>query len=374
MKRKTIFFAFFLLLGLTGVVILRNPQVLTLNSQKKQRPLIGAVVFLTGPQAALGREVQRGMQLAKEDTMKTNGIDLEVEDSKDDPTTAISAINRLRSRNPDIYLITGDVVTLRARPVLEQIKIPTLATVAAGPGLTSGSKWLFRVFITAESQATTISNYAAKEKLGKVGILSINNEFGRTMSSRFKDVFEASGGKIVASETYEINDGSPKSQVAKVLSFLPNAVFVTGFGDGYAATMRQLREQGFKGKILSDAGLSVPYFRSIIGKAAEGAIFAAPVFDDAISDPNAVSFTKRYKERFGETPSYIAAYAYDAIQIASRVTTGTKNNPESVRNQLLDQRFDGLLNKTYKFSENGESKDSLVLKTIQGGQVKLLNR
>ncbi|MFZ9752518.1 MAG: ABC transporter substrate-binding protein [Cyanobium sp.] len=339
---------------------------------KKRNNLVGAVLFLTGPQASLGKEVQRGIELAKEDVKDTHNINLAIEDSKDDPATAIAAINRLKVKNPDIYIITGDVVTLRSRPVLEQFKIPALATVAAGPGVTSGSKWIFRVFITAESQAKAIANYATRIGFKKIGILAVNNEFGSTMISTFKNIFDPSRSRIVASETYDVTEVSPRLQVAKILASKPEAIFVTGFGDGYAASIRQVREQGFKGEILSDAGLSVPYFRAVTGKASEGAVFAAPVFDETLSDSRALSFTRRYKERFRETPSYIAAYAYDAFQIASKAIAGTTNDPATVRKRLLAEKFEGLLNKTYKFADNGEANDFIVLKTIRNGQVKPL--
>ena len=95
---------------------------------------IGAIVFLTGPQAALGTEVRNAVSLAQEEVNAKGGINGKMinvlfEDSKDSPRDAIAAFNRLETGSLPVVLSTGDVVSLNLAPIVAEKKIPMVATI-----------------------------------------------------------------------------------------------------------------------------------------------------------------------------------------------------------------------------------------------------
>ncbi|HXQ37479.1 MAG TPA: ABC transporter substrate-binding protein, partial [Anaerolineales bacterium] len=89
---------------------------------------IGAIVFLTGPQAPLGEEVRNALTIATEEInanggVNTKRVELVYEDSKDSPREAITAFYRLEAERIPVVISTGDVVSLNLAPIAGERKI-----------------------------------------------------------------------------------------------------------------------------------------------------------------------------------------------------------------------------------------------------------
>ena len=168
---------------------------------------IGAIVFQTGPQAALGTEVRNAVSLAQEEVNAKGGINGKMmnvlfEDSKDSPRDAIAAFNRLETVSLPVVLSTGDVVSLNLAPNPRRREKDSNGCNDRRLVLEilQESGWVFRIFIQATRQADTIANYAAKDLgLKSAAVLAINNEFGNATSGTFKSTFERLGGKSARS-------------------------------------------------------------------------------------------------------------------------------------------------------------------------------
>jgi branched-chain amino acid transport system substrate-binding protein len=335
---------------------------------------IGAIVFLTGPQAMLGEEVKNGLLLALDEINKEGGIngkklELILTDSKDSPKDAIMAFNMLLSKNVSLILCTGDVVTLNLAPLADKHQIPLVTVVGAGPGITENSKWTFRFFVRGDYQAKLIASYASEDlKIRTVAILYLNNEYGVTTSRIFKETFESKGGRIVASESYNITDKDVRSQISKLLNTNPQAVYLTGFGEGYAVCIKQLRELGFKGLILtSECELSRPVFRGLTLPAANGAYYVDTPFDEIVESSRAQEFVKKYQNKYGVIPSFFSAFAYDALRFITLVIKKAGTSKESIKEALLSTKMEGVFG-TVSFNQNRDLEVSLTIKKLIDGK------
>jgi len=339
---------------------------------------IGAVVFLTGPQSVLGEEVKNAFTVALDEINQKTGIngkklDIIYEDSKDSPKDAIMAFNRLMLQKPPLVIVTGDVVGLSLIPLADKNNIPLLATVAAGPEITQKSKWAFRVFVQSGRQGELMADYAYKTlKIKSVASLYINNDFGITTSGGFKKVFESQGGKIKGVESYELGDKDMRAQIKKLQTLKPEAIYVTGFGDGYGACIKQIREMGYKGLLLSDNSLSIPYFRQQTTPASEGAYFTSTLYDESSEVPMTAGFIKKYQEKFNSTPSFIGAFAYDALKLASSALEKGGESSDGIRESLLSMKMDGLVGKI-AFDQKGDLDFPLVIKKIENGKILIVS-
>jgi branched-chain amino acid transport system substrate-binding protein len=329
--------------------------------------VVHAIVFQTGPQANLGQEVTNAFELFRSQLAAPKSLKLTVSDSKDTPAVAIDALKSVRKDSAEILICTGDVVSLTLGPLVDELGIPCIATVAAGPGIVELHPWMFRVWSTAEGQAEYVA-LAASKKFKSAAILTIDNEYGVSSSRKFEDIFSQNGGEIVGKETYGIVETNPRSQVEKVLGKNPECVFISGFGNGYPATIKIVRESGFSGQIYCDNTISVPFFRAIVGDSVNGIIFVGSEFDEFSLDEKASKFVAEYKAMFNTVPSFTAAYAYDSIKIAYEVARNSDFDHEGDRRELIETTFDGL-NGSYDFSEVGEAGERLVLKKFEAGKI-----
>jgi branched-chain amino acid transport system substrate-binding protein len=317
------------------------------NAKKEPDSLrLGAIVFLTGPQANLGVEVKNALQIAQDELNTTGGIrgkklEILLEDSHDNPKDAIMSFNKLLSEKVPLIISTGDVVSLKLAPLADEQHIPVIATVAAGPDVGTNDGCVFRVFIQAIKQGETMGKYATDSlKLSKASILSINNEFGVASSGSFRKAFERAGA-IVRQETYEIGDRDIRTPITKVLAEKPQAIYVTGFGPGYCTAIKQVRELGYKGILLTDCSLSVPWVKEQVGSAAQDAYFTDGAFNE--SNPRTLKFSKAYEHKFNSKPSFVAAFAYDSLKIAAESLEKGDGSADSLVLALSSiSKFDGL--------------------------------
>ncbi len=337
---------------------------------------VGAIVFLTGPQASLGVEVKNALDIAAEDINNSGGIggkrvEILYEDSKDSPKDAILAFNKLSMSNVPVVLSTGDVVTCNLAPMAKQKMVPIVSTVVAGPGITKDNEWVFRVFIDAEKQAESMARLAAKElKRKSAAILYINNEFGVATNNEFKKTFESLGGKVSATETFGIMDKDVRSQLSKLTAQSPDAVFVSGFGPAYAAAIRQLKEQSYKGTVLTVSTLSIPYFMEQTKSANEGVYFPDTAFQANSTDPVKSSFVKSYETKYHSKPCFVGAFAYDTLKLVQAAAKESSTTKTSLRESLAGlSSQEGLVGKI-KFDAKRELDFPLIVKRIDHGEAR----
>jgi|SRR5215213_901782 len=376
MNRKNLW----LIIG--ALVVIAAIFVYSRRSQRIDGPAtehrVGAIVFLTGPQAALGTEARNAVSLAQEEVNAKGGvngkrINVIFEDSKDSPKDAIAAFNRLETQNLPVVLVTGDVVSLNLAPLVAERKIPMVATIAAGPEIPQKSGWVFRIFIQATRQAETIANYASKN-LGvkSAAILAINNEFGNATSSTFKSTFEKLGGKLTGIETYDVADRDVRTQITKLKGGNPEAIYITGFGDGYGACIKQVRELKFTGTMLSDATLSTPFFQQQTAPADEGAYFTSTFYDENTQQSPAREFVANYRARYNVDPSFFAAFSYDSFGLIVQALGHSDGTPQGIRDALAATRdYQGVIGKM-SFIANGDSDFPLVVKKIENGKPRVV--
>ena len=340
---------------------------------------IGAIVFLTGPQAPLGTEVRNALTVAQEEINSKGGINgrkinILYEDSKDNPRDAIAAFNRLETEKVPVLISTGDVVSLNLAPIVDEKKIPMVATVAAGPDVPKRSDWVFRVFIQATRQADRMANYAAKNLgIKSAAVLAINNEFGVSTSGTFKEVFERLGGRITGMETYGVADRDVRTQITKLKATNPDAIYITGFGDGYGACIKQVRELKYAGTMLSDSSLAIPFFQQQTTPANEGAYFTSTLYEENSQDELARNFITQYRAKFNSEPGFVGAFAYDSLRLIAAALAKGGDSPQGIRDALLGVKdFPGVIGKV-SFNADGDLDFPLVVKRIENGKAKIVD-
>lgn len=355
--------------------------VVFIDSCKKEEETIkiGAIVPLTGSAAEFGIHEQNALVMLEEEINSNNGVNgklvsITFEDSQGDPKTGVSALQKLILGGKPIAIFSElSAVSVALSPVTKKHQIIQLS-VAANPDVSRLSEYAFRVFPDANKQAEKFAT-VVKERLNvdRVGFLFVNDEFGRSMKESFESRFTQLGGMVVAVEGFEADSKDVRTQVLKIIAKKPEAVYVIGYGKPLGIAIKQMREMGYEGTILSGLEVGFEDVLVVAGEAAEGVVYLDIPFDPYSEDPKIKEFIDKYYDRYGILPMMTAPLAYDSISLVVKAIEEVGEDPAKIRDFLLSIKdWEGVSGK-FSISEEGDFVFELVLKIIKDGKPKVFD-
>jgi len=199
---------------------------------------VGEFASLTGKEATFGQMSHHGTQLAIEEVNAAGGvlgkkIKLIYEDDQSKAGEPATVVKKLISRD-GVVAVLGEVASsrsLEAPPICQQNKIPMISPSTTNVKLTEMGDYIFRVCFTDEFQGKLLANFAKRTlKAMKVAVMTdVKSDYSVGLSSYFKSPFTASGGTIVAEQTYNGGDKDFKGQLTVIKATNPDAIIVTGY-------------------------------------------------------------------------------------------------------------------------------------------------
>ncbi len=365
--------------GLVAVAL----AVLVMTNRPRGNPqeiTIGAILPLTGEGAAYGEAAKRGMDLAVQQANSEGGIDgrtirLVYEDSQGEPKSGVAAFQKLITVDR-VPAVLGDLlssVTLSVAPIANRREVVLLSPASSSPKLTDAGKYVFRNCPSDVYEGTVMAD-CAFNTLGyrRVAILRINNEYGVGIGGVFSRSFTERGGTILAEESYAADATDIRTQITKIASQNPQAVYLLGHKQlGYI--LRQARELGFKTQFLSTVTFEDPEILKLAGDAAEGVIYSASKFSPDSEDAVIQRFANAYESKYQSEPNIFAGLSYDAVRILfiAMRDGGTESN--KIRDALHRvESYPGVAGET-TIDSNGDAVLTPVLKTVRAGEFVFLD-
>ena len=342
---------------------------------------IGVIAYLTGPVSQIGNEYLQGIQLGL-DRFNTETNDLKirlcVEDGKNSPKDAVSTFNKLRAEGVSAILIVGDNHVNPVAPLAVKYKLPILASIAGSTEFlnynVNSDVYIFLDWITINQISRALAMYAHDTKeIHSVGMLTLEDEYGREASRVFKSAYQDTSHRIVSSESFPYESKDISVQVAKIVTQNPDAIFIAGYGGAYINSINKIRESGYKGIILTDTSIMNPESKQGVVDTSN-IIYADSVYNDYESNGSKVIFLQSYKNIFAKEPSLFAAFGFDCFTILARVCRDVHDgsSPNMTQGILLSKGFN-TLNGSIVFSGNGAASLPLVLRKLDqfGSSVKI---
>jgi len=329
---------------------------------------IGAILPLTGNAAAYGNQIKKGVDLALQE-IKDSKINVLYEDSKCDPKEGVSAYNKLVDIEK-VKIIIGDFcssVVLAVGPLAEQNHILLITPGAAARQISQLGDYIFRNHVTMGQKTGALAQLASK-KFRRIAILynSANDAFVDGMNV-FKEVYtKQPNNEIVAIEAFKTGDTDFRSQLSKIKTKNPEAIYIGSLVSELALIVKQIKELNINAQILTDDAVLDPQFLKNTGNASKGIIFGTTKFDKSF----APDFWNNYFSSFGEEPTIFSAQGYDTLKIVYSIIKHKCLNrePTCIKDQLYKIKdYPGASGKT-SFDENGDALKEIILKTIKNGQ------
>ena len=247
---------------------------------------IGAIVPVSGPAAAFGLGVQRGLELAAEDigvfTVAGEKYKMEVVtyDTVYAPDKTVAAINRAVYNDSVKYgVIIGAGVHPPILPIIRETGFLDFAFAAAGKQVTNPENpTVFRIMASSDQLYQTYA-VAIAEKLGakRIAFLGPNDELGKNDAKAIKaevEKMKAKGVSFVADEYYERGARDFGPALLRLIAQKPDIIDTDGSPTGSIALIaKQARELGYNGYFVnSTAVLEAKAISDIAGKAGENII------------------------------------------------------------------------------------------------------
>jgi len=345
------------------VIVILASVLLYYNQKQKEADVIkiGAILPLTGPAASFGQYVRDGIDLALQE-INNGKLHVIYEDSEGQPEQAVNAYQQLVNlEKVNIVIAALSSVASAISPFAEKTNTIQIYVDVVKPGVTDG-KYKFRFYPEATQTAGFLALFAYDKLSAKTSaILIINDDYGQTSYSTFKQRFEALGGRVIWAERYEVNQSDFKNIILKLknLKQKPDVVYVNGYGPAFVNAIKTLRNLISNTKIVADVALGVPGNLSQIKEQAEGAYFV-----DGRMSPE---FLNLYKSRYGRLPTSDAGYSYTAIRILNEIINKYGSKVEQIRNGLRNLRNYPSVMGNITMNEDGNTNLEFVIMQVRNG-------
>jgi branched-chain amino acid transport system substrate-binding protein len=315
---------------------------------------IAAIVPVSGPAAAFGLGVQRGLELAAEDigvfTVAGEKYKMEVVtyDTVYAPDKTVAAINRAVYNDSVKYgVIIGAGVHPPILPIIRETGFLDFAFAAAGRQITNPENpTAFRIMASSDQLYQTYAVSIA-EKLGakRIAFLGPNDELGKNDAKAIRAEVEKLKGKgvsFVGEEYYERGARDFGPALLRLIAQKPDIIDTDGSPTGSIGLIaKQARELGYNGYFVnSTAVLEAKAIADIAGKAGDN-IIALRIW----ANPPTKLYTElaeRHQKKWGEAAPGTLWETYGAARwLAETMTRAGTIDTKKVAEALAASTYAG---------------------------------
>jgi ABC-type branched-subunit amino acid transport system substrate-binding protein len=321
------------------------------QSRRAEALSVALLVPLSGENALLGQSIANaaGMAVAEEGEGQ---IRITTYDTARGSISAASAA--LAAGNE---MILGPLRAEDVRAISAVARNAQVPVVAFSNDARVAADGVYLLGLDPTQSIERVVGYARSRALQRFAVLAPTGEDGARSVAATVAAVEATGGRIIGTETYDLAPASIRAAVARLSGRGEyDAVLIADTAAIASVAAQELRSGPTGAQIL---GTSVWSADADLGTkpALRGAWFAAP------SNAAFEAFAGRYQERFGTRPSRLAALGYDAALVALRAARGA--GPEAALRSL--QGFTGI-DGPLRFGTNRIAERELnVERVIEGG-------
>jgi branched-chain amino acid transport system substrate-binding protein len=289
---------------------------------------IGILGPTTGGVAVVGTDALRGVQVASKEVNEKGGIKVgnkaykvEFIDMDDGAVVANSVANARRLvALHKVPVIIGPPLSSCALAILEfNDKKGTeflMMTMAMHPELVKrGNKLIVRTNTPTRQLGERLATTVMKmKKLKNVAIITHTDDWGMSWKEGLEEGAKRMEGKITSVEGIDERKQTDfYSQLTKIVATNPDGIFMIAHDSVTALMVKQVREIGYKGRLIFSEGFGEPGRNLVLDKL-EGCLW--PGYPMDFNTPGA----RRYKELFvkqfpGEPHHVYGALTYDQLRI-----------------------------------------------------------
>jgi len=291
--------------------------------------IIGYWLVVRGPDASLGTDSLRGIEIAIDDkggALLGHPIQLIGENDGCNAEEGVRAATSLAANAKMIAAIGSSCssAAVPGAPILWSAGIPTVSPSNTAPRLTDparGNKYngYLRVSHNDLVQGRIGAQFAF-DTLGarRAATIHDGSPYAINLQAEFSKVFQQLGGTITNQEVISPRDTDMRPVLARITSGRPDFIYYPIFIAAGAFITRQARDTpGLEGvRLLAADGMFSPDFLAAAGNAASGMYLTSPDLSVEAMGPRYREFLVKHQRKYGGPPlSAFHAHAYDAAMM-----------------------------------------------------------
>jgi branched-chain amino acid transport system substrate-binding protein len=384
------------ILSLAVALLLLVAGIVTPALAAEERLLIGALLPLTGKQAAAGNRALDGIiaGLGLFDRKQAVPVELYIENYGSDPAAVSLAVTKLAEAYRVLAIIgpPDPDAAKEAAKAAQSLQVPLLALCPVDAP--EGSRdFVFSDQRSDQREAVTMAAYAVKDLgLSRLVILYPDNAYGTAMMSAFQAETLRLGGKIRRVQSYKPDQTDFSSEIKKLAAIkaprpspkkkgvdaakIPppaldfDALYLPDTFRRVRMILPQLSFHDVRGVQL--LGTSQWYSPEGIHKEVdyfEGAVMTAPFFAES-NKPQVRNFTDLLYGATGREPDYREALAYDTARMLREALRDRKvTDRRSLRDRLkLTEAFEGVTG-WVSVEKTGEMRRGSFILKVEGKSI-----
>ena len=314
-------------LALAGAALSALLAVSAASHAEAQTIKIGIINTYSGPAAAVGDEMDKGLSLYVKLHEKDlpPGVKVELikkDDGGPNPDVGKRLAQELITRD-QVQFISAVIWTptgFAIAPMVEEAKVVFISSNAAGVALPRASKYIARTSFTLWQQAYPLGKWAAQH--GYKTAYTATSDFapGHESAEAFAKGFTDGGGKVLDQVFFPVANPDFTPYLQRVKDAKPNVVFFFVPGGTQApAILKAYNDLGMKKAGITAIGTQdiVPDEQlPSIGDSAIGLITAG-IYSAAGNRPANKAFLAAWTKEYGDkqAPDFFAVDSYDAMNL-----------------------------------------------------------
>ncbi|TDM08105.1 MAG: branched chain amino acid ABC transporter substrate-binding protein [Ideonella sp. MAG2] len=301
---------------------------------------IGLAAPLTGSIRHLGRDVERGAQLAVEEVNgrsivvggKPLRLSLISQDDAGMPQQGITAANALVSQKVNAvigHLNSG--TSIPAARVYDAAGVPQISPSATNPKLTRmGFERVFRMVADDVQLAEELGRYAVN-RLGARRIMVVDDRsaYGQGIADVFERTLLSQGAVVLPRQFANKSATSLTLTVDAIAAQGPDLVFYGGMDIDLGKLIRSVAQRGLRPKWIGGDGICSGELPKFASGLADDQVYCAegggPPLKPSLQYQE---FADRFTKKFGSAPILYASNTYDSVQavVAAMVAAGSTDS------------------------------------------------
>jgi branched-chain amino acid transport system substrate-binding protein len=335
---------------------------------------IGFNVPLTGFAAADGQSALHGAELAVKQVNGSGGVngsmlELVVYDDQASPKESAPLAVKMITKDGVVAGISGSYsgATRAAATIFAESKVPYISAYAIHPDITRAGDYVFRTSFMGEVQGRAGAKLIG-EMLGKkrVVMVTLNNDFGKSLATGFKEQAKNFGVNVVAEYDYSIKDREFGPIISKIKADKPDAIYASGYFFTAGPMVSQIRAAGLNQPIIGQEGYDSQKFIEIAGKASEGVMITTSLDRDS-SSPETKDFISGFAKKAGYPADMVAASGHTALLVvADALKRAGSNDASALRDAISKTNLSASTGKI-SFNALGEVQKDVQVQVVKGG-------
>ena len=241
---------------------------------------VGAVLSLTGNANVYGQDQRLGLELAQAAFKPGSSmpLNLSIEDGGSDEAGAINAFNLLINQGTTALIgPTLSQQAFAASPIAQRRGVPVLAPSNTATGIPEIGSFISRVSAQSSVIAPLSINKVMQldPAIKRVAVFYANDDaYGTSETTIFQKAIKAKGLNTVTVQRTQLNDQDFLNQITSALRVKPDLVVLSLQAVDGGNLIRQLRELGFKGRIVVGNGMNTPNIYPICQRFCDGILIS----------------------------------------------------------------------------------------------------